>query len=243
MKAKYLGLCLISFCCFSLVNGICANENGLVIAFAGISGSGKTTMAKTLADEFPFKCLTEPEEDLWPEACKNLYGHFSMWMAFRHLWLPQQFQAQKLKREKEIVFLDTYFIKIIGYELEDPSMSWLYPHDDAYFNVFKEICRLDLQSLPDPDCIVYFDVTYEDWIKLLATRDRAWDKTPGFLESYHETRRAIYEAVYRLCAERNIQLVYFQQKFGNIHEQAHRLRETLVQERILSPNSNLAQNK
>jgi deoxyadenosine/deoxycytidine kinase len=212
-----------------------SETEGKVIAFAGLSGCGKTTMARELAGLCGCQAVLEPEESEWPDIIhqRELYGTFSMWMAFRQMWLPLQWRAHMLKTEKNIVFLDSYFIKIVGFELDEPGMGWLFPQEDPYYSVYKEICRQDIALLPDPDCIVLFDVPYEDWIKLLSSRDRAWDKTPGFLESYDSTKHAIESAVYQLCQERGVRLVRFPQEYGNAREQALRLKEILVKERIL----------
>ncbi len=180
--------------------------------------------------------LVEPEESEWPDVIlkKDIFGHFTMWMAFRQLWLPQQFEAQVLKNENKVVVLDSYFIKIIGYELDKPEMEWLFPKEDPYFSLYHQICKLDIQHLPDPDCIVLFDVTYSNWLKFLESRNRDWDKTAGFVESYCQKRLAIQEAVQQLCEERNIRLIHFQHEFGNISEQAERLKNILISENIFS---------
>lgn len=216
-------------------NAIIAEEKGVVVAFAGLSGSGKTTIAKAL--EHLCKCciLTEPEESEWPDVVKRKdeFGYFSMWMGFRQLWLPLQYAAQHYKDQNRLVFLDSYFIKIIGYELSEPGCEWLFPNDDPYFHVFQQICQLDIAQLPDPDYIVLFDVTFEDWIRFLDSRNRSWDKTPGFFESYESTRKAIHKAVVTLCKERHIKLIHFQHEFGNVDEQAKRLKSFLIQNKVL----------
>lgn len=207
-----------------------AGQCGRVIAFAGLSGSGKTTLAKNLQALNGYPVLLEPEEHEWPLVVTDKsYGYFSMWMGLRQMWLPLQFQAQELKKENSIVLLDSFFIKIIGYELEVPGMEWLFPQSDPYFSVYKQICELDIHQLPDPDCIVLVDVSYGDWLQMLATRNREWDRTPGFVESYEQTRWAIREAVLKLCAERSIQLIHFQTEFGDPLEQTRRLQALIVQ--------------
>ena len=210
-------------------------SEGKVIAFAGLSGSGKSTMAKAIAALHSSEYLVEPEEVDWPDIVKHtdLYGNFTRWMGFRQLWLPQHYEAQRLKKENRTVFLDSFFIKILGFELDEPGMEWLFPKDDPYYPAFHEISKLDIQHLPDPDCIVLFDIPYDTWLKFLSTRDRAWDKTPGFIESYEQTKEAIARSVERLCLERNIKLVHFQCQFGNIRTQAARLRTLLLQEKVI----------
>lgn len=222
---------------FLASNLIYSENHGVVIAFAGISGSGKTSTAKELSTLYPYKSLVEPEEPDWPDVIRNrdVFGSFTMWMGLRQLWIPLQFQAQTLKELNQTVFLDSYFIKLIGYELDEAGMDWLFSKDDPYYSVYYQLCQLDIQHLPDPDCIVLFDVPYHQWLQLLASRNREWDKTPGFLESYEHTKEAIKHAVQRLCQDKNIKLIYFQPEFGDITKQAIRLQELLVKEKILPP--------
>ncbi len=241
MKCKFRSTYTLFFHALYIVIFACptllfSNDHGLVIAFAGLSGSGKTTLAKKLETLCTCHILIEPEESEWPDAItkRDLFGYITMWMGFRQIWLPLQFEAQTLKKNNKIVFLDSYFIKIIGYELEQPGMGWLFPKDDPYFDAYRQICQLDIQYLPDPDCIVLFDASYNDWLKLLASRNREWDKTPGFIESYDQTKSAIRESVTQLCAERNIRLIHFQIEFGDPIEQAKRLRSILIKEKILT---------
>lgn len=214
---------------------IFSEDTGVVIAFAGLSGSGKTTMAKTLSALHPYHCLIEPEESDWPDVIRrrDVFDNFAMWMGFRQLWLPFQYEAQRLRNLNQIAILDSYFIKIIGYELDEEGLEWLFLKDDPYYAVYRQICQLDIEHLPDPDCIILFDIPYHTWIKLLASRTRDWDKTPGFLESYQQTRDAIEKAVKRLCYERNIKLIRFQPEFGDLIEQATRLHALLIKEKIL----------
>ena len=124
-----------------------------------------------------------------------------MWMGFRQLWLPLQYQAQKLKNQNRFVILDSYFIKIIGYELSEPGCQWLFPKDDAYFHLYQQICQLDIEYLPIPDYIVLFDVSLEDWIKFLNSRNRSWDKTVGFVEIYESTKFMLSKKLLKLFAK------------------------------------------
>ncbi len=192
-------------------------------------------MTKLLARQCSSISLIEPEEDQWPDILKSegIVDSFTMWMGFRGIWLPLQYQAQALKKQNKTVFLDTYFIKILGYELDEPGVEWLFPRNDPYFSLFYQICKLDIEQLPDPDCIVLIDVTYDDWLKLLGTRSRNWDKRPGFAESYSYTLQAIDHAVEQLCHERNIRLIRFHTEFGDANEQSARLRSLLIQEKVL----------
>ena len=225
-------LCAITFAPYFLFSGDC----GVVVAFAGLSGSGKTTMAKALATLYSYHSILEPEESEWPYVIRrrDVFGTFTMWMGFRQLWIPFQYEAQRLKNLNQTVILDSYFIKIVGLELGEDGMEWLFHKDDPYYTAYYQICQLDIEHLPDPDCIVLFDVSYDTWIKLLSSRNRDWDKTPGFLQSYSQTKKTIAKAVESLCRKRNIKLISFQPEFGDIIQEAARLHEMLLKEKIFA---------
>ncbi len=55
-----------------------SNDLGRVIAFSGLSGCGKTTMAKELKRLCACSILVEPEESEWPDVIlkKDTFGAF-----------------------------------------------------------------------------------------------------------------------------------------------------------------------
>jgi deoxyadenosine/deoxycytidine kinase len=235
LKNLFKQLALLLFFFFSLTTELSAGKKGKVIAFSGLSCTGKSTMAKEIAKELSAQCLLEPEEENWPSMCHKgeEFGPFTMFMGFREMWLPHLYTAQKLKNENELVFLDTFFIKTTLYELDAPGMEWLFDPKDPYYSVFREVCTLDIEYLPDPDCIVFFKLDEKTWKKFLAARPRDWDQIPGFLDSFEQSYEAIQCAIIRLCQERNIPLIRFQQEYGDITTQVLRLKSELIQAGVI----------
>lgn len=209
---------------------------GNLIIFTGISGSGKSSLAREVTKRFNAVCFLEPEEEGWPDFVqqKQFYGEFASLMAIRSIRVHSLWKAWEEKEKGNLVFVDTYYDKIHSYYLKKPGMEWLIDPKDPYFMVAEEICRLDTNILPDADAIVLLDISYEDWIKMLTIRNREKDFISGFQESYTLAKQYLFDAIQALSIEKNIPVIIFQQKFGNFEEQVDLLVELLEKERIVS---------
>lgn len=210
--------------------------DGRLIVFAGISGTGKSTLARELAELTHGKYFLEPEESEWPAAVKNshIYGEFSAMMAMRALRLESLYRAQEMKQTGHMVFVDSYYDKSTSYYIGKPGMEWLIHPNDPYFGAARLVTQIDTEQLPDADCIVLLDVDVETWTSFLDGRGRERDKINGFRESYALYRSYVEDAALRLSSDRSIRLVRFQQQFGDPRTQALRLKELLLKEGILA---------
>lgn len=218
-----------------IFTSIDASPEGKFIAFVGISGSGKSTTAREIATLTGGISLHEPEESEWPEVIRNIqdYGELSSLMVFRAMRVNTLYQAQKLKEKENLVFVDSYYDKITAYYLGKPGMEWLMDPKDPYYESALQIMQLDVDLLPDADCIVLFEVSLNDWIKMLQSRNRTRDNLEGFIENYNLYKKYIDSAVEQLCSRRNIKLIRFQQNFSSPGQQAEKLKRKLIEEKIL----------
>lgn len=209
---------------------------GNLIIFTGISGSGKSSLAREVTKRFNAVCFLEPEEEGWPDFVqqKQFYGEFASLMAIRSIRVHSLWKAWEEREKGNLVFVDTYYDKIHSYYLKKPGMEWLIDPKDPYFMVAEEICRLDTNILPDADAIVLLDISYEDWIKMLTIRNREKDFISGFQESYTLAKQYLFDAIQALSIEKKIPVIIFQQKFGDFEEQVDLLVELLEKERIVS---------
>jgi hypothetical protein len=90
-------------------------------------------------------------------------------------------------------------------------MEWLISPSDPYFNVLQEMAKIDKDKLPDADIVVFLNVDYLNWIKFLKSRNREMDKYEDFLSSFN-TQKLFLEATQKLCEEKSIELIIFQQR-------------------------------
>jgi deoxyadenosine/deoxycytidine kinase len=208
---------------------------GKIITLAGISGIGKSTMARELANICSIESVLEPEESSWPEIIRQHEKHdpFNVLLAFRQMWLVGLNKAEKLRANGRTCILDTFFIKILHYQLGKPGIQWLFPDTNPYSDILYSLTKMDLTLLPDPDYIILLDCSFEDWNALLASRGRKFDQNTEFNTSFENSKALIEESVMLLAKDRNIPVLRFHVMYGNITEQALRLRSFLYTNHLL----------
>jgi len=245
MKQKCFLLILALFCSSTLITSrVVANEefliqpvsdSGKLIVFAGISGSGKSTTAKALAALCNSPCYLEPEEHEWPDfiRVKQPYGEFSSFIVARAIRVNALWLAWQEKMQGNLVFMDSYYDKITGYYLDKPGMEWLISPNDPYFDCAWQVTQLDIELLPDADCIVLFEIGFDDWITMLDSRGRVRDNIDGFRANYIRYKAYIADAVEQVCQDRNIPFVRFHQKLSNPYTQAQALKSILIEQNII----------
>lgn len=207
---------------------------GILIVGAGLSGSGKSSTFKELHKIVGGKLFLEPEEKEIPQQFlnKDFCDEFTLILGFRSVRVPQLYEAYKLRNLGEMVFLDSYFNKIMSLYIKNKNFSWLISKKNPYFRILVDILDKDTQLLPNADVIVYFDISYNTWIKFLQLRGRVGDKNKEFLESY-SNHIDIKNAVYKIAKKYNIKVIIFHQKFSNPKVQARKLKKILEHEGIL----------
>jgi len=200
----------------------------MLIVFVGIPGSGKSSIVKELATLLNVKYFAEPEEEKWADAAKDwkTYGSFSMLMWFRSIRVPMLLEAQRLNEEGEIVFIDTYYDKLLHYYIDKYCMRWLISPSDRYFSVMKQIAEIDKDVLPDADIAVFFEVDKENWLSFLKNRNRSTDNDEEFLKNF-ETQKFLLEATQKLCEEKGIELITFSRGASSLEDSTARLKNLL----------------
>jgi thymidylate kinase len=200
----------------------------MLIVFVGIPGSGKSSIVKELATLLNVKYFAEPEEEKWADAAKDwkTYGSFSMLMWFRSIRVPMLLEAQRLNEEGEIVFIDTYYDKLLYYYIDKYCMRWLISPSDRYFSVMKQIAEIDKDVLPDADIAVFFEVDKENWLSFLKNRNRSTDNDEEFLKNF-ETQKFLLEATQKLCEEKGIELITFSRGASSLEDSTARLKNLL----------------
>ena len=189
-------------------------SQGLLVAFMGLPGSGKSRIASMLSMRFEGSVLfQEPEEPEWPDAVLRRHesGYFAALSWFRSMRVPQLFEADRLRRSGTIAIVDSYYDKLIARYINDEKMGWLIPADDPYFAAACTVAELDWVYLPDADAIVFLEVTQDQWQMLLEQRKRDIDREKLFLESF-STQDIFRKAAEDFAAERGAALIVVRQQ-------------------------------
>jgi len=166
-------------------------QEGVLLAFMGLPGSGKSTTAKALSELIVgSRVFLEPNERLWPPAVtgRHRYGYFTALTWFRSMRIPLLYLADDVRCSGGIAIVDSYYDKLIAGYLDDPDMRWLMPRDDFYYSIAKGMAELDWAELPDADCVIFLRVTVASWRQLLSTQMPRHGSGSGVLTQFPYTR-------------------------------------------------------
>lgn len=191
---------------------------GAVIAFFGLPGVGKSTLAKMYAAKIGAQVFLEPEEKDWADAVnsRDTSGHATAIHWFRAIRVPHLYQAQALKKRGEHAVVDSYFDKLCYYYLGQPGVEWLISPSDPYFSNVKRLAKLDLDLLPDADTLIYVSASESDWKKMIKKRNRKLDKSSQLASTYKAD--LLFRSAVRKYARKKsdrIRLVEFENRYGD----------------------------
>ena len=212
------------------------SDPGVLLAFMGLPGSGKSSVAQELSRLCNAGFFgAEPEADSWPDAVRYraLSGQFTAITWFRCRRVPQLYLADNCRRLGRLAIVDSYYDKLFHYYLGTPGFEWLISPTDPYFGVMKHIAEVDLEHLPNADCIVFLQVTLEIWLEFLRRRNRETDSDEELLQSY-DAQNMLLSAVDKYARENHIRTVVQLQEASTPATVAKALRRKLLSEKIIT---------
>ena len=194
-------------------------EKILLIAFAGLPGSGKSTIARKLASRLKVPFFCEPEEDHWPELIhqREKYGHFTGLSWFRFTRVEQLHDAKEAATTSVCSIIDSYYDVLIHHYLGEPDFHWLIEPSDPYFPVAKAMAAVDYTYLPRADVIVFLNVEMETWMKMLTVRGRRLDKDDKIQDAFG-MQNAIRRACLSTAHDHNTRVVQIDQHWDQLEE-------------------------
>lgn len=200
----------------------------MLLAFLGLPGAGKSTLAQSLADELGAQAFLEPEEDAWPDYVRHPhpYGDFTRLMWFRTQRVPLYYKASRVSENGEIAVLDSYYDKWCEGWLGKPGLEWLISPDDPYFEIARETARVDRRCLPSADVVILLEISADLWLDQLKERGRTIDQSDPFLASHYTQSHFIEAAEDRAEADGSV-LIRYQRRELTPAEEAHSLVEEL----------------
>jgi len=207
---------------------------GKLIVANGLPGSGKSSTMRQAAKLCGADIFCEPEESEWPDAVnrREQVGCVTAITWFRSVRVPMLIKADELRKSGRIVFVDSYYDKLVSLYLGKNGMEWLVPTTDHYFGVIKALSDLDYVHLPDADCVVSFRVARDNWQKMLGKRNRQLD-ADSKLGNTFETQRLFLDAANSYCRSHHVNHIVFDNAYRGVDKDAQELIERLSAEGML----------
>ncbi len=194
----------------------------------GLPCSGKSSVTRELSAVAEVRTLCEPEEEAWAECVtmREYSGRFSAHMWFRSIRTCQLYQASALARKGHTVIVDSYLDKLLYFCLGRQGMNWLLPANDPYFEVVRQTARIDLESLPLADSIIFFDSDLQTWHKLLRTRSRKVENGL-FTDDVFHMQEYLRSGVEFLRSNYGVRVMTLKTQFSHPREAAKRILHAL----------------
>lgn len=214
-----------------------SEHQGMMVVGLGLPGCGKSSVFRELGKRLQCQAFLEPEENEWSLAVTERASsdYFSCITWFRSMRVPQLYLAAKARDEGEIALVDSYYDKAMHYCLGKEGMEWLIPPEDHYYALVKEMMKRDLETLPVADCVISFEVEFQDWLALLQARNRAFDQQHQLHKTY-QTQHYYLNAAERLAKEQGCRHLRFKQKLSSPQAAAMELESLLYQMDIVRKN-------
>jgi deoxyadenosine/deoxycytidine kinase len=194
----------------------------------GLPCSGKSTVARQLHELTHLTTFCEPEESSWAECVtyREQTGRFGAHTWFRSIRTCQLYQAQELARNGQTVIVDSYLDKLLYFCLGKPGMEWLLPSDDPYFEVASHMARIDLETLPVADYLIFFHTDLPSWHKLLQTRSRKIEEGL-FSDTVFYMQEYLRLGIEFLKAKYGVKIITVTNQFSNPKQAAEKLFDQL----------------
>ncbi|KQB54486.1 hypothetical protein AQS70_21735 [Pseudomonas endophytica] len=200
----------------------------MLIAFAGLPSSGKSSTAKALGRLIHAEVHLEPEESAWPELVKEraTVGAFTALTWFRTVRVPQLFKADDYRKRGGISVIDSYYDVLVDCYLGDVAFEWLISKRDPYFAAAQSMARTDWLTLPKADILVFLRLDEKVWREFMSRRDRDFDRTAELCK-YFEMQAIMEEACRKAAKEHGTRLINVDQESATPEITARRVADVM----------------
>lgn len=150
-------------------------ENLRFIAIEGVIGSGKTSLAKVLAQQFHAGIVAEQFDD--NPFLEKFYADRRKFAFHTQLY----FLMSRYKQQREIAQIDLFNSRVIADYLfaKDRIFAEINLSEDE-FRLYEKIYALIEHDIPRPELVVYLQGTPEFLYKRIKQRDRIFEREIEF---------------------------------------------------------------
>ena len=153
---------------------------GKIIAIVGGPRSGKSFLAKKLADHYAAKLFLEGEDADFPERIKEDIAKnirpLERILWFRNTLVSQYLNALELRKKGEVVVLDVFWL---GPKLFIDILL----QDDFEKEVTRQILDMDEQMLGMPDVLLHLKISEYKMREFLRLGAREFDQSEEFIKN------------------------------------------------------------
>lgn len=200
----------------------------MLIAFAGLPSSGKSSTATALGRLINAEVHLEPEESAWPDLVKDraVVGAFTALTWFRTVRVPHLFKADNTKRRGKVSIIDSYYDVLVDFYLGDPSFEWLISKDDSYFSAAQSMARADWMTLPKADLLIFLRLEERVWHEFMQGRNRDYDITSKLSHNF-EMQAKMEQACRKAAEDHGTRLIIVDQISATPEITAHRIANSI----------------
>lgn len=208
------------------------NQNGLFIAFVGVPGVGKSTVANQLAKQIGAKVFIEPGEEAWPidpdKSPEDQVGLLEKWVCESN---SKNFrEARELADRGHITVADAGIFLMNKKLIYADCCKWWYGKisDDENTALYQQALFDWNSKATCPDVLVLFEVDKDTWLQFLKIRNRAMDDNVEQIETYDAQQALMAHAAQSYAEKHNIPFIKFKSNFGSPEQSALLLKQNLL---------------
>jgi deoxyadenosine/deoxycytidine kinase len=168
------------------------NKEGKIIAVVGAPRSGKSFLAKKLADHFKVNVFMEGEESDFPDRIKeDIQKNIRpleriLW--FRNMLVQNFAKALEEKEKGKIVIADVFWMSVMAFI---PVLTKGFERE-----LCEETLRIDQETLPLPDLVIFLRNNVETTRKFIKAGGREFDNAEGYMDEQVIENQRVHDELF-----------------------------------------------